>query len=418
MRHLQAGGHTVVLWNAIPRDFDDPEGWPDRARAQHAAATAPVLMVLHDLPNGAMRQLDRVLGAWQDQGVEFLAEPPDSCVPIRRGVAMPGLADYVAAELGHEAPRAPCRRRGDAIRRGARRGLAGPAGAPYRALRRRHHHRHPGAALRRGAVAGPRPAGGGGQPHRRRRGGRHPGGRPSAPDGYTILFGTSGTMATNPVIMAAIPYDPIRDFAPIVPYAKTSVILGVRPQLGVTDLAGFLALARQRPLSIGTAGTGTTGHLTTALIEMRSGLPLTHVPYRDGSRAVADLLNGTLDAMVYHPLGFLPHIRAGTIRPLAVTGAARHPLFPEVPTLVESGLPGAVVEGWWALYAPAGTPAPIIARVNALVNASLAEPATRAELERQGLEVMGGTPEALAALTRTELAKQREIAQAARITVD
>jgi tripartite-type tricarboxylate transporter receptor subunit TctC len=240
----------------------------------------------------------------------------------------------------------------------------------------------------------------------------------SVPDGYTILFGTSGTMATNPVIMAAIPYDPIRDFAPIGSYAKTSVILGVRPQLGVTDLAGFLALARQRPLSIGTAGTGTTGHLTTALIEMRSGLPLTHVPYRDGSRAVADLLNGTLDAMVYHPLGFLPHIRAGTIRPLAVTGAARHPLFPDVPTLVESGLAGAVVEGWWALYAPAGTPAPIIARLNALVNASLAEPAIRAELERQGLEVMGGTPEALATLTRSELAKQREIAQAARITVD
>lgn len=240
----------------------------------------------------------------------------------------------------------------------------------------------------------------------------------AAPDGYSLLFGTSGTMATNPVIMAAIPYDPVRDFAPIVSYAKTSVILGVRPQLGVTDLPGFLALARRRPLSVGTAGTGTTGHLTTALIEMRSGLPLTHVPYRDGSRAVADLLNGTLDAMVYHPLGFLPHIRAGAIRPLAVTGAARHPLFPDVPTLVESGLAGAVVEGWWALYAPAGTPAPILERVNALVNASLAEPATRAELERQGLQVMGGTAKALAELTRTELAQQREIAQAARITVD
>jgi peptidoglycan/xylan/chitin deacetylase (PgdA/CDA1 family) len=98
VRHLQAGGHTVVLWNAIPRDFDDPDGWPERARAQHAAATAPVLMVLHDLPNGAMRHLDRVLGTWQDMGVEFLSEPPASCVPIRRGVAMPGLADCVAAE--------------------------------------------------------------------------------------------------------------------------------------------------------------------------------------------------------------------------------------------------------------------------------------------------------------------------------
>ena len=99
-RHLQAGGHTVVLWNAIPRDFDDPDGWPERARAQHAAATAPVLMVLHDLPNGAMRHLDRVLGAWQDAGVAFLAEPPGSCVPIRRGLAAPILADYVAAEAG------------------------------------------------------------------------------------------------------------------------------------------------------------------------------------------------------------------------------------------------------------------------------------------------------------------------------
>jgi len=240
----------------------------------------------------------------------------------------------------------------------------------------------------------------------------------AAPDGYTLLFGTSGTMATNPVIMAAIPYDPVRDFAPIAAYAKTSVILGVRTPLGVADIAGFLALAARRPLSVGTAGTGTTGHLTTALIEMRSGLPLTHVPYRDGSRAVADLLNGTLDAMVYHPLGFLPHIRAGTILPLAVTGAMRHPLLPAVPTLVESGLAGAVVEGWWALYAPAGTPAPILARLNALVGASLGNPATRAELERQGLEVIGGTPEALAALTQSELTKQREIAQAARITAD
>ena len=97
-RYLQAGGHTVVLWNAIPRDFDDPDGWPERARAQHAAATAPVLMVLHDLPNGAMRHLDRVLGGWQDQGVEFLAAPPEACVPIRRGVAAPNLADYVSAD--------------------------------------------------------------------------------------------------------------------------------------------------------------------------------------------------------------------------------------------------------------------------------------------------------------------------------
>ena len=97
---LQAGCHTVVLWNAIPRDFADPEGWPATAVAQHAVATAPVLMVLHDLPNGAMRHLDRVLGGWQDQGVEFLAEPPAACVPMRAGVPQPGFAEFVSADAG------------------------------------------------------------------------------------------------------------------------------------------------------------------------------------------------------------------------------------------------------------------------------------------------------------------------------
>jgi tripartite-type tricarboxylate transporter receptor subunit TctC len=240
----------------------------------------------------------------------------------------------------------------------------------------------------------------------------------AAPDGHTLLFGTSGTMATNPAIMTNLPYDPLRDFAPISSFARTSVVLGVRPQLGVASLGDFLALARRRPLSVGSAGTGTTGHLTQALLQLRSGVATTHVPYRDGARAVSDLLNGTLDAMVYHPLGFLPHIEAGTIRPLAVTGAARHFLFPEVPTMAEAGQPGVVVEGWWALYAPARTPPPVVARLNALANAALAAPATLAELRRQGLEVMGGTPEALAEQTRTEMAAQRELVQAANITAD
>ena len=97
-RHLAAHGHTVVLWNAVPRDFADPEGWPATAVAQHAAATEPVLMVLHDLPNGAMRHLDRVLGGWQDQGVAFLDAPPLTCVPLRAGAPQPGLAAYVSAD--------------------------------------------------------------------------------------------------------------------------------------------------------------------------------------------------------------------------------------------------------------------------------------------------------------------------------
>jgi tripartite-type tricarboxylate transporter receptor subunit TctC len=240
----------------------------------------------------------------------------------------------------------------------------------------------------------------------------------AAPDGHTILFGTSGTQATNPVLMPALAYDPLRDFAPVASFARTSVVLGVRPQLGAGTLEEFLALARRRRLSIASAGTGTTGHLTQALITLRSGVETTHVPYREGGRAIADLLNGTVDAMVYHPLGFLPHIQSGAVRPLAVTGEARHFILPEVPTMAEAGLPGLLVEGWWALYAPAGTPAPVVARLNALVNGALADPATLAELRRQGLETLGGTPEALAALGRAELARQREVVQAANITAD
>ncbi|WP_187830172.1 Bug family tripartite tricarboxylate transporter substrate binding protein [Siccirubricoccus phaeus] len=240
----------------------------------------------------------------------------------------------------------------------------------------------------------------------------------AAADGNTLLFGTSGTMATNPLIMPGIPYDPVKHFVPVASFSRTSVVLAVRPALGVASLAEFLALARRRPVSVGTAGTGTTGHLTTALIELRAGVKLTHVPYRDGARAVTDLLNGTLDAMVYHPLGFLTHIQAGALRPLAVTGEARHFLFPEVPTLVESGLAGAIVEGWWGIFAPAGTSVPVVARVNALVNGALEDPATKAELQRQGMETMGGSPEQLAAQLASEIARQKEVVEAATITAD
>ncbi len=240
----------------------------------------------------------------------------------------------------------------------------------------------------------------------------------AAPDGYTLFWGTSGTQATNPAIMPGLAYDPERDFAPIISFAKTAVILAVRPQLGVRDLAGFLALARQRPVSIGSAGTGTTGHLTQAQLALASGIPTTHVPYRDAGRGLADLLNGTVDAFVYHPLGLAEFIRAGSMQPLALTGETRHFLFPDLPTMAEAGAPGVVVEGWWAMFAPARTPEPVLARVNALLNAALRDEATVAELRRQGLQVMGGTPAQLAATLHAELEKQRRVARAANITPD
>lgn len=237
----------------------------------------------------------------------------------------------------------------------------------------------------------------------------------AAPDGYTMLFGTSGSQATNPALMPNLAYDPIRDFAPVASFAKTAVILAVRPQLGVRDLAAFVALAKRRTLSIGTAGTGTTGHLTQAQLDLSAGIQTTHVPYRDAGRGLADLLNGTLDAFVYHPLGLLPHIQSGAMLPVALTGERRHFLFPDLPTFAEAGVPGVVVEGWWAVFAPARTPAPVVARCNALLNAALKDDATTAELRRQGLETMGGPPEALAAHLVEEVAKQRRVVAAAGI---
>ncbi|WP_421988831.1 Bug family tripartite tricarboxylate transporter substrate binding protein [Roseococcus sp.] len=240
----------------------------------------------------------------------------------------------------------------------------------------------------------------------------------SAPDGLTLLLGTIGTQAVNPNLVRDIGYDPLRDFAPISTYVQTPVVLGVRPALGVSTVSELVALGKQRNLTFASAGIGTTGHLSQALFSLRGDVATTHVPYRDGGRAVTDLISGQVDAMFYHPLGFLPHIQAGTIRPLAATGHARSPVLPQVPTMAQAGLADFVVEGWWAIYAAAGTPAPVVARLNTLVNAALVDPDTAEALRRQGVQTMGGTSEALAELTRSEVTNWREVIRAAGITAD
>jgi tripartite-type tricarboxylate transporter receptor subunit TctC len=240
----------------------------------------------------------------------------------------------------------------------------------------------------------------------------------SAPDGLTLLLGTIGTQAVNPSLVRDIGYDPVRDFAPISAYVQTPVVLGVRPALGIAGVTELVALAKRRNLTFASAGIGTTGHLSQALFNLRAGVETTHVPYRDGAQAVTDLIGGQVDAMFYHPLGFLPHIQAGTIRPLAVTGRTRSPVLPEVQVMAEAGLADFVVEGWWAIYAPAGTPEAIVARLNALVNAALADRETLEALQRQGVQPMGGTVEALAGLTRSEVTTWRDVVRAAGITAD
>ena len=240
----------------------------------------------------------------------------------------------------------------------------------------------------------------------------------SPPDGYVLLLGTVGTHTVNPHLMPNLPYDPIGGFTPIIAHSKTKILLVVRPQLGARSMAEFTALARTRPLSIGTSGTGTTGHLAQALLAEAIGAPLTHVPYRDGGRAVTDLLSGQIDAMFYHTSFVRSHIEAGTMLGLGITGAARSDVLPQVPTFTEVGMPMINAEAWWAIYGPANLPAPMTTRLNALFNAALREPETLAVLQRNGVEAMGGTPEDLANFQRAEFARWREVIRRANITVD
>ena len=240
----------------------------------------------------------------------------------------------------------------------------------------------------------------------------------SAPDGHTLLLGTNGTHGINASLYPDAGFDPVRDFTPVAPFVTTPVILGVPPALGVASVAELVALAKRRTLSLASAGNGTTGHLSQALLDLRGGVETQHVPYRNAGGAVTDLIAGRVDAMFYHPLGFRPHIEAGTIRPLAVTAPARLPTLPDLPTVQEAGLPDFVVLGTWSLHGPAGLPAEVVARLNRAVNALLADPAALANLRAQGVEPLGGTPDRLAAMTRDEVAKWRPIIAAANIRPD
>ncbi|MBP0496372.1 Bug family tripartite tricarboxylate transporter substrate binding protein [Pararoseomonas indoligenes] len=240
----------------------------------------------------------------------------------------------------------------------------------------------------------------------------------STGDGYTLLLGTNGTHGINASLFADQGFDPVKDFTPIAPFVTTPTVLGVPLSLGVSSVAELVALAKRKPLTFASAGNGTTGHLSQALFNLRTGTETQHVPYRNAGQGVTDLVAGRVDAMFYHPLGLKPQLDAGTIKALAVTSAKRVTILPDVPTIVEAGIPDFVVEGLWNLYGPAGLPPDVVARLNRATNALLADPAALANLHAQGVEPTGGTPEKLAAMTRDEIAKWRPIIAAANIKPD
>ena len=241
----------------------------------------------------------------------------------------------------------------------------------------------------------------------------------SDPDGYTLLLGQSGPIAINPAVYKKLPYDPLKDFAPVTLTTSFPYIMVVNPKLGVKTVQEFVALAKSKPgeLNYGTTGIGGANHLVTELFDSKAGIKMTHIPYRGTALAVADLLAGQVQVVFADPVSALPHINAGTLLALAVTSKVRSPVAPDVPTIAESGYPGIDAIGWHGIMAPAHTPAAIVDKLNSEILKALKEPETRTLLEKQAITIVGSGPEAFAGFIRQDIAVWKEVADQAKVEV-
>jgi tripartite-type tricarboxylate transporter receptor subunit TctC len=216
----------------------------------------------------------------------------------------------------------------------------------------------------------------------------------AAPDGYTLVLNTI-PLATNQSLFEKLPWDPVRDFAPIGMVATSPHILVVPNRLAVANVDGLLRLARANPgkLTYASAGVGTTFHLCTEMFKDATGTFILHVPYRGGGPALLDTLSGQVDLSFPTLSAALPHVKAGSLRALAVTGIARSPLLPEVPTLREAGIRDFQFSQWLALLAPAGTPPEVVARLNGALRQVLISPEVREKFQAQAFESLVTSPE-------------------------
>jgi tripartite-type tricarboxylate transporter receptor subunit TctC len=233
----------------------------------------------------------------------------------------------------------------------------------------------------------------------------------AVPDGYTMLFGTVGTQAINPAIYPNLRYDPLKDFAPISQTHIAPRVLMVRADLPAKNIEELMALAKKQPgvLSYGSAGSGSTGHLSGALFESLAGVDMLHVPYRGSSPVVIDLLAGRLDMTFDSVTAYDKHIKSGKVRVLGVTSKVRMSILPQTPTLSESGLVGFEVSNWLGVLAPAGTPKDVLATLHAALGRAMATPAIKEQLLALGIEPTFGSPAEFDALIRAESVKWAEL---------
>ena len=241
----------------------------------------------------------------------------------------------------------------------------------------------------------------------------------ATPDGHTLLYGTPGPQIINPHLMRNLPYDPVKDFAPVSGYKRAPNLLAIHPALPVQDVAGLIALAKARPgeLTFASSGIGSSSHLAGEMLKFMAQIDITHVPYRGTGPALTDLMGGTVSMALDTMSILLPPSRAGTLRALAVTTPERSPQAPDVPALAET-LPGFDAAPFNYIAAPAGTPASVIARLNSVIVTILNDPAYRARMEVMGEEATPSTPEALAATIAAESARWKQVIDSAGIRLE
>ena len=239
-------------------------------------------------------------------------------------------------------------------------------------------------------------------------------------DGYTLFMGTVGTHAINEALYKKMPFNPIKDFAPLSRVANVPNLLVAHPAQPFKTVPELIAYAKANPgkVNFGSSGSGSSIHLSGELFRSMTGLDMVHVPYKGSAPAVNDLLGNQIAIMFDNMPSAIQHVRAGKLRPIAVTTAKRSPELPDVPTIAESGVPGYEATSWFGLFAVAGTPAPIVTQLNKALVKVLNQPDVKAKIAAQGGEVVAETPEQFAAFIKAETAKWGKVVKESGASVD
>jgi tripartite-type tricarboxylate transporter receptor subunit TctC len=240
----------------------------------------------------------------------------------------------------------------------------------------------------------------------------------AAPDGYTLLQNSITTHGVGPHLYTKLPYDPVKDFAAVSGLAVLPLIMAVNADLPPRSVQEMIAFSKTNAVNFASSGNGGAPHMAAELFKSVTGAPITHVPYKGSGPAVADLVGGRVQIMFDAAPSLIAHIRSGKLRVLAAASAQRNRLLPEVPTFAELGHPQVAVSLWYGLLAPAGTPRPVIAKLNSELTKILESPEVRERLQGQGAEPMPGTPEAFASFMQEEMAKWAPVVKQAGVKLD